>query len=49
MLREQIRRFVEHEVKPHGEQWEVDGMVPREIFRKLGALGVLGMRQGDRP
>ncbi len=44
MLREQVRRFVEKEVMPHGEQWERDGKIPREIFRRMGALGFLGMR-----
>jgi acyl-CoA dehydrogenase len=44
MLREQIRRFVEREVVPHGEQWERDGKIPREIFRRMGTLGFLGMR-----
>jgi alkylation response protein AidB-like acyl-CoA dehydrogenase len=44
MLREQVRRFVEQEVVPHGEQWERDGKIPREIFRRMGALGFLGMR-----
>lgn len=44
MLREQVRRFVEEVVVPHGEQWEKDGKVPREIFRQMGELGFLGMR-----
>ena len=44
MLREQVRRFVEREVVPHGEQWEREGKIPREIFRHMGALGFLGMR-----
>src|SRR5258705_5087404 len=44
MLREQVRRFVEKEVAPHGEQWERDGKIPREIYRRMGALGFLGMR-----
>src|ERR1700755_2462146 len=44
MLREQVRRFVEKEVVPFGEQWERDGKIPREIFRRMGALGFLGMR-----
>jgi acyl-CoA dehydrogenase len=46
MLREQVRRFVEKEVMPHGEQWERDGKIPREIYRRMGALGFLGMRHG---
>src|ERR1700730_11824795 len=44
MLREQVRRFVEKEVVPYGEQWERDGKIPREIYRRMGALGFLGMR-----
>src|SRR5882672_5777817 len=44
MIRAQVRRFVETEVVPKADQWEIDGTVPREIFRKLGALGFLGMR-----
>jgi alkylation response protein AidB-like acyl-CoA dehydrogenase len=44
MLREQVRRFVEKEVVPHGEAWERDGKIPREIYRRMGALGFLGMR-----
>lgn len=44
MLREQVTRFVDEEIRPFGEQWERDGMIPREVFRKMGALGFLGMR-----
>jgi len=43
-LRRQIRRFVEVEVVPHGEQWERDGATPREVLRKMGELGFLGIR-----
>jgi len=44
MLREQIRRFIEVEVVPHGDAWEEAGKVPREVFAKMGELGFLGMR-----
>ncbi len=44
MLRDQVRRFVEEEVKPHGEKWEENGMIPREVLRKMGDLGMLGIR-----
>jgi acyl-CoA dehydrogenase len=44
MLRAQIRRFVEHEVKPHGLAWEEQGFVPREVLRRMGELGFLGIR-----
>jgi len=44
MLREQIRRLVKEEVVPYGEQWEADGMVPRDVLKKFGEMGVLGIR-----
>jgi acyl-CoA dehydrogenase len=44
LLREQIRRFVDREVRPHGERWERDGFTPREVLRRMGELGLLGMR-----
>ena len=47
MLREQVRRFVEKEVVPHGEQWERDGKIPRAIYRRMGELGLLGMRHPE--
>lgn len=42
-LRRQIRRFVNEEIKPHGEQWEKDCNVPRALLRKMGDLGFLGV------
>jgi acyl-CoA dehydrogenase len=44
LLRAQIRRFVDEEVRPHGEAWEKSGEIPRPVLRKMGALGFLGMR-----
>jgi acyl-CoA dehydrogenase len=44
MVREQVRRFAEEEIVPYGDEWEAKGEIPRELFRKLGALGFLGMR-----
>jgi len=44
LLREQLRRFVSREVRPHGDAWETTGMVPREVLRRMGALGFLGLR-----
>ena len=43
-LQESVRRFVEAEVNPHVDKWEADGIFPaRELFRKMGALGFLGV------
>jgi acyl-CoA dehydrogenase len=44
MLRDQLRRFVESEIVPHGPKWEEDGMMPRDVLRRMGALGFLGLR-----
>ena len=47
-LREQVSRFLEREVVPYGEAWEQAGQVPREVLRKLGGLGLLGIRYPER-
>jgi acyl-CoA dehydrogenase len=44
MLRSTIRRFIADKVLPHGDQWEEQGFVPREVLREMGSLGLLGMR-----
>ena len=44
MLRAQVRRFVEREVKPHALGWEENGLVPRDVLRRMGELGFLGIR-----
>jgi len=42
-LRNTVERFLAEEVEPHGEAWEEQGFTPREVIRKLGALGLLGI------
>jgi acyl-CoA dehydrogenase len=44
LLRAQVRRFVNEEIKPRALQWEQDGMVPRDVLRRMGELGFLGIR-----
>ena len=43
-FRASFRRFLAKEVVPHYEQWERDGIVPREVFAAAGANGFLGMQ-----
>ena len=43
MFRDTARRFFEKEVKPFHAQWEEDGIVPKELWRKAGAQGLLCM------
>jgi alkylation response protein AidB-like acyl-CoA dehydrogenase len=41
-FRATIRDFISKEVVPYFAEWEQAGQVDRDLFRKLGALGVLG-------
>jgi acyl-CoA dehydrogenase len=43
MLRRTVRAFVEKEVAPHVDAWEEAGRIPRELWRRLGELGFLGL------
>jgi acyl-CoA dehydrogenase len=44
LLRTQVRRFVETEIKPKALAWEEQGYVPREVLRRMGSLGFFGIR-----
>ena len=43
LLRDQIARFIAREVEPHGAAWEEGGMVPRDVLRRMGQAGLLGL------
>jgi alkylation response protein AidB-like acyl-CoA dehydrogenase len=40
-FRQTARAFLEREVRPFHDQWEKDGQVDREVWRKAGAAGLL--------
>jgi acyl-CoA dehydrogenase len=42
-LRRQVARFIATEVEPHALAWDEAGATPREVLRKMGALGWLGL------
>ena len=42
-LRRQVARFVAAEVEPNALAWDEAGFVPREVLRRMGALGWLGL------
>ncbi|MFB4283485.1 acyl-CoA dehydrogenase family protein [Nonomuraea sp. MTCD27] len=42
LFRETVREFMAREVVPHHPQWEKDGVVPREVWKKAGELGMFG-------
>ncbi|WP_286930605.1 MULTISPECIES: acyl-CoA dehydrogenase family protein [Aeromicrobium] len=41
-FRNTVRVFLEKEVVPHHDEWEREGIVPREVWTRAGALGLLG-------
>jgi acyl-CoA dehydrogenase len=43
-LRRSIRGFIERELTPHAQQWEDDCWFPDEVFAKLAAQGLLGLK-----
>ena len=43
-LRESIRGFLDREFAPHSQQWEAERWFPDEVFPKLAAQGLLGLK-----
>ncbi len=41
---DQTVEFVAKEVMPHGEGWEEEGKVPRDLLTQMGGLGMLALR-----
>ncbi|MFJ4453151.1 acyl-CoA dehydrogenase family protein [Pseudomonas sp. NPDC089392] len=41
IFRESYRAFLQKEVLPHKQSWREAGIVPREMFKKMGELGYL--------
>lgn len=43
MLRSALREFVKKEITPFVDEWERAGEFPRDLYRKMGDLGFLGI------
>lgn len=41
MFRSSVRKFIDKEIAPYHAQWEHDGIVPRDLWRKAGEAGML--------
>lgn len=46
--RQTVRRFVEREINPFAEEWEVARNYPRELFTQAGAAGLFGAKFEER-
>jgi citronellyl-CoA dehydrogenase len=44
MFRKTVRSFVEKELTPYTDAWEEEGIFPREVFKKFGEQGLLGLK-----
>ncbi|MBK9328339.1 MAG: acyl-CoA dehydrogenase family protein [Sphingobacteriales bacterium] len=42
-FRKTIRQFLEAEAIPNIDQWELDGKIPREFWKKFGEMGYFGL------
>jgi alkylation response protein AidB-like acyl-CoA dehydrogenase len=43
LLKNTVREFAESELGPHSREWDEKQEFPREVFRKLGELGLMGV------
>ena len=43
MVRRSVKEFIDKEVKPFVDEWEEAGGFPKEIYKKAGDVGVLGI------
>jgi citronellyl-CoA dehydrogenase len=46
MIRQTVKRFCREEIAPYAEEWDHEGIFPREIFKKAANLGLFGIRIG---
>jgi alkylation response protein AidB-like acyl-CoA dehydrogenase len=43
MIAQMVRDFVDKEIRPHVMTWDESQEFPREVFRKMGELGLMGV------
>lgn len=43
-ISDQVIAFCDAEVRPHVDEWEREGKVPREVLREMGSLGMFSLR-----
>ena len=43
MISQMVRDFAEKEIRPHVMHWDEEQIFPKELFRKMGELGLMGV------
>lgn len=48
MFRDTVKQFVQAEIAPHSQEWDEEGIFPKELFKKAADLGLFGIRLDPR-
>ena len=48
IFRKSVKSFVEKEIKPFAKDWDEAERFPKEVFKKLGNLGFLGIKYPEK-
>src|SRR5262249_49732826 len=43
MIRDMVRDFAENEIRPHSHAIDYEGEFPRDLVKKMGELGLMGL------
>jgi len=43
LFRKQVSQFVDREIRPHVDEWELQGRTPSSLWKRCGDLGYLGL------
>jgi alkylation response protein AidB-like acyl-CoA dehydrogenase len=43
IFRQGLKDFLKKEVLPNVDQWEEDGRIPKDLWKKFGEMGYLGL------
>ncbi len=47
-FRASVSAFVEREIRPHAQEWEAAGEIPRDLYLRAAKAGLLGLRYQER-
>lgn len=48
LFRQSVRKFIETEVVPFSNEWEKEERIPRNIWKRMGDLGFLGINNDEK-
>ncbi|MFT4681828.1 MAG: acyl-CoA dehydrogenase [Flavobacteriales bacterium] len=48
IFRQGLRDFLDREVMPNIDQWEEDGRIPKELWKKFGDMGYMGLNYPEK-